>query len=188
MKEPEFNNLVKIIENLIQEETRGQRFFADAAAFVKDPRAIELFQRLSLQEIEHREKLESVRRNIVRNRSTLIDSGVRTRRIEYDGGEIPIIFVHAESETRIDPPTLNLFKAEEFKKLLEHCTVREIIRLSMRIEFDNFGFLIEAAKARFDAAGRKIFLALADEEKQHYLWLKKYLEEHRDSGGDRISN
>ncbi len=188
MKESEFNNLVKIIENLIQEETRGQRFFADAAAFVTDPRAKDLFHRLSLQEIEHRNKLESVRRNIVGNRSTLIDSGVRTRRIEYDGNEIPIFFVNAESETHIDPPALNLFKAEEFRKLLEHCTVREIIKLAMRIEFDNFGFLIEAAKARFDAAGRKILLALADEEKQHYLWLKQYLEEYRDSGGTRISN
>jgi rubrerythrin len=175
MKTREFNAISTILDSLLKEEQRGQRFFADAAKYSDSISVKTLFEKLAAAEREHIDllkveihKLEQLKGSLKR------DDLQRFRSMEYDDKEIPLIIIDPDADVEVDMPTLSLFKVEDFKKLFEDITLDKIYTLAMRVEFDNFKYLIDASKKMVSQDSRALLLRLAQEEKDHFIWIENH--------------
>lgn len=178
--------LLTLVDRMIREEVRGQRFFADAAQYVSHPEARRLFQHLSQEEGQHIEVLRAEKKQLEKALAQAApeekagdggDERVRTSYLEFAGEQVPVFEVLDQGEVEelieIDLPRLELFRASDFEQLLADCTLRQILKLGMRVEYDNFQYLVELAKAARSREARAKVLKLAQDEKEHFLWLRR---------------
>ncbi len=162
--------LERIFEVLIREEKRGGKFFSDAAKFVSDPKIKALFERLAADEERHVHELETIRTSF-RNAATS-----RERKMSYAGGTVSLIDLSDMVTGYGKLPHFELFKADEFQKLLQAATTDEILKFAMQIEFDNAKYLQQCMEATPLNNQKKILRDLILEEKGHFIALKKLCE------------
>ncbi len=173
MKTREYNAISAIFKNLLKEEQRGFRFFSDAAKYCDDLHMKSLFEKLASAEVEHIDLLQAEMNRLQNMRDSLKeDHLLRTRTIEYADKEIPLIIIDPDDKSDIAVDAVTLFKVDEFKTLFEKLSMDGIYRLAMRIEFDNCKYLVEASHKMKSPDSRKILLKLAQEEKEHFLWIE----------------
>jgi rubrerythrin len=171
----EFNVMDKVLEELLREEQRGQRFFSDASRFSSLQQAKQTFEWLAVEENRHVDLLTALQRDLRAGQPHRKPAGpgVTQRTIDYAGETLPVFEIDWSITDQVQVPHLELFKADEFKKLLESATVRDILRLAMRVEFDNFKYLVDLAKLMKVKASQAMLLGLADEERQHFVVLRR---------------
>ncbi|MBN2056932.1 hypothetical protein JW905_18545 [bacterium] len=172
----------KLIENLfdtlIKEENRGQRFYRDAARFVSDREARRVFEWLAVEETYHTDVLVSMRKEFMAGEPAPVKTAAKTdtKKIYYDGDTIKIYDLRIEEDEEILPPQLELFRANDFKNLLEHADVKTVLKFAMQIEYENFKYLVDLAKTLEIDPYRNLLKQLADQEKRHFQLLRGHFE------------
>ncbi|MBN1552138.1 hypothetical protein JW979_11735 [bacterium] len=189
MNAEEFKFVIDLVEKLIKEEIRGQRFFSDASKYVRNPEAKALFNQLSIDENMHIEILEMEKKKLEDNMAKVSDQKLSlkqtagTKTVEYNGEPMRVYDISPlnadEKLIQIEMPDLNLFKAEEFKELLENCSIKAIYKLAMRVEYDNFKYLVELSKTIPGHLAKRKILDIAENERDHFLELQRRFNRHR---------
>ncbi len=156
-----------ILEELIREEKRGRKFFNEASKFVEDKQIKKLFERLTADENQHVEYLEILQAGLRKAPS------VRERQVDYDGGTVSLIDLSDMSIGYKDLPHLDLFKADEFSKLLEAVSIEEILKFAMKIEYDNAKYLQKCMEAAPMKHQKDLLKKLILEEKNHFIALQR---------------
>jgi len=165
--------LREMLDLLIREERRGQRFFAEAARFVSSSPARLLLETLAVEESYHLAVLEQEKRKVVAEGEGKEQPPQLLRQtIEYAGEELNIYTLDLPEQEDAPLPRFELFKPEDFQALLADATLPNILKLGMRLEVENFKFLVEVARQVQSEFTRKVLLGLANQEKQHFLWLR----------------
>jgi rubrerythrin len=175
MKTKEYSAIAKILDNLLKEEQRGLRFFIDAAKYSVSASVKMLFEKLAAEEREHIEVLSAEKHKLEGMKGGLKkDDLQRMRSIEYDDKEIPLIIIDPDEDMEVDVPTLTLFRADDFNELFKDITIDKIYKLAMRVEFDNFKYLVDASKKMGTQDSRALLMKLAEQEKEHFKWIESH--------------
>jgi rubrerythrin len=173
LKRSESDIILNVFDLLLHEEQRGRKFFADSSKFVNDLHSKALLEKLAIEENNHIDILKAERLNVQNNLAKFFRTGsVRKKVIEYNEKELPVFDLSEPDMIEIDLPLLKLFEAEDFQNLLQKISTTKILQLAMRIEFQNFKYLVESSKLMVSKNARDILLHLAQEEKKHFLWLQ----------------
>lgn len=181
----DFKTLKVLLEELIREEKRGQRFYNDAAKYVEDGRVRRLFQHLAAEESQHVEILKKTWVQIEASEADrkLRDSryGSKARVIEYAGTSHPVFIVDDRPVKDLKLPKFELFKAGDFKALLEEISLGTVLKFAMQIEYDNTQYIVKFMKFMRDRNNIELLKKMADEEKQHFLMLKELYSKLQDA-------
>ncbi len=171
--------LLKLMRTLIKEEKRGQKFFSDAAKFVSRKSIVTLFEKLAVEEMRHADTLQAELANIEKEKvyAEVTAQGDKyaysEEEIEYAGEKKPVYKFDFEPPDVEELPHFELFKAEDFRKLLESCSMGAVLKYAMRIEYDNFKYLMDVMKRVKTKKAKKIIFDLGEEEKQHFIWIRR---------------
>jgi len=171
--------LKKLFKELIREESRGKRFFSDAARFVKDPKAKRLFEYLALEETRHLDVLNAIWKARLSDPPAIEKkklTGTHTEVIEYAGSAQPVFYLQDKPMSEIDIPEFELFKADDFQEILEDASLESILKFAMKIEFENSKYIVGFMKYLQNREYIDLLKKLADDEKEHFIALKKLLE------------
>ena len=164
-----------LFDQLIREEKRGQRFFKDAATYADDPKVKRLFEHLSVEEEKHLSLLESMWKQITEDPKAYAEASPSTsaEMVEYAGNMQPVFVIDDTPMKNLKLPMFELFKADEFKKLLEQITIRSVLQFAMKLEYDNTKYIVGFMKHIKNKRSLTILKKMADEEKGHFIALKR---------------
>jgi rubrerythrin len=173
MKRSECEAIIDVLENLLKEEKRGKQFFRDAAKSVTSIPARQLLEKLVMAETEHVEILLMEKEQIEAVKHKMVQDEIALQQVSYDAAEIPEFENPISEENSISIPILELFKEGNLNELLEKCSFDDIISMAKKVEVDNFKYLVAAAKKMFSRKAFEHLIKLANEEKEHFLWLQR---------------
>ncbi|RUT77689.1 ferritin-like domain-containing protein [Ancylomarina longa] len=136
----EFNSLDDILDFAINEEQMAADFYTDLAAKMKNQEMKDTFEQYALEEIGHRTKLEAIKNG---KAYKIADSKIVDLKI-------------ADYLVEVDTEKTNI-------------SYQEALILAMKKEKSAFKLYNDLASATTDAASKKVFLMLAQEEAKHKL-------------------
>lgn len=167
--------LKKLFDELIREEQRGKRFFLDASKYIAVPKAKRLLADLAREEEKHIDMLMSMRLESVETVGATMNAIKRSQmeRIEYNGCDTTVYVIDGVDPDEISVPHPELFKAGDFHELMKHSTPADILKLAMKIEYDNVRYIVQFMKHLQERRHIDLLKRLANEEKQHFIRLKK---------------
>lgn len=161
--------LNELLNNLIQEERRGQLFFREAAKVSTDTRIIKLFEWLSGQEQTHLEVLDALK-------SQVETEQMKTHQeTSIDGQLVNILDLSDMTFDRSDFPHVDLYQNQDFVELLKAISIRSILQYAMRIEYENAVYIKEFINRVHSRKIKDILVNLIKDEKEHFLVLQREL-------------
>lgn len=142
-------------------EKEGYRFYSAAARRAKDSKSKLMFNQLAEAEKKHLSLFEGLRSNL------------HARKGQIPWGEEDEL-VNAYLRNLVDTDVFTSPKKKSAAKKKD-ITEAEVCKIGIQTEKDSILFYSEAARQCKNRRGRKMFKALADEEKQHLTDLVRHL-------------
>ncbi len=161
-----------LLDDLIQEEKRGGLFFKEAAKVSKDPKIIAVFEWLAQQELEHLDVLTGLKTVLEKDIQTESQKVIQ----EIAGQPVDIIDLSDMIMDDVDLPAFELFKNQDFVELFKQISVTSIIQYAMKIEYQNAQYIKDFMKHIQSKKYADLLIRLIDDEKQHFIALKKLLD------------
>ena len=146
----------------IETEKRGVNFYSAASGAATHRSTKSTFLKMLEDEQSHLSQLEEKWETLIRKHKNVLEAPV---------------FLHFDYETLKD---IFPSREEAKRKLKEHLSEEEALKLAMEMELDAYNFFKEYAKKFSDTQGKEIFLKFAEEEQEHYSLIKKEYDKLRE--------
>ena len=149
--------LIRFLDNAIEEEKKGEKLFKDLAEKVTDPLAKRLFETLAEDEVRHLKFLIEEKENLIKKGEW-----------KEENEEIEIKLFKL--------PKIDIFKDLSPKKVESNLDDIKALELAVEIEDNIHNFYYDLAEKIDDPLGKELILKLAKAEEAHYLILQSELD------------
>jgi len=152
-----FYNADEVFEMAIRIEVNGEKFYAEAAEIINEPKAKEMLQRLRAMEVEHQKVFSDLRKKL------------------SDKASEPIVFdpngeVGQYLQAAADSHVFNMATEELLRK---NATPKEIMDTALRFEKDSIVYFLGMQDIVPENLGKENIGRLIEEERTHIRFIRE---------------
>jgi rubrerythrin len=162
------SDLLEDVKMSISLEKKGYDFYSETAAETKNPLAASTLSSLAERELLHIEKIKEFEKNLTGEKKLASDW--------LKGVETP------PTKKALLKPILDKLKAALGKKFETSEDINEAYNIAEGLERDSYALYDKISGETSDAAAKKFYAALAQEEREHYAILEETLQYLNDPG------
>jgi len=145
-------NAAEVFDIAVKVEENGKRFYEEAVKVIDDPEIRDLFKDLAQQEVEHRQKFLSIKKELPPQAS---------QSTVFDPNNEMSAYVQVTADNHV------FIKGDFEAKLAEVKDARSALRMAMEFEKDSVIFFLTIQDATDGQKGKQFIGELVKEEQEH---------------------